>query len=365
MHSILESSSSDFELRWVKGNEASKLRASIEFKKYVYKNKYKFTKLCRFLQKDFRANGDNIFECNEGDTFTIPMSSFTCVSTRNDFFDFFSKRYYAELGEYWNASFKEDFKKHPEWKVIDACIILHNVYGLPISYDESTKDWEWQKEVISWGSFKIDRIYNDEELDIKIYDCSVINQDKRLMESLDKNKFYEQTINVRRLVESIEDQAYRVAKRKHDDTGAVRKHSGDPYIVHPVGVAKIAKAYGGTEEETAAAYLHDTIEDTGATMDDIREKFGDKVADIVRDVTNDPYLVKKLGKEEYINLELLSLPDSSLYVKLCDMYYNILDYPSQEQKDRIVRNVSTLLNSERDIEDDRCLDLIGSILEAA
>lgn len=179
------------------------------------------------------------------------------------------------------------------------------------------------------------------------------------------SKFHEQTINVRRLVESIEDQAYRVAKRKHDDTGAVRKHSGDPYIVHPVGVAKIAKAYGGTEEETAAAYLHDTIEDTGATMDDIREKFGDKVADIVRDVTNDPYLVKKLGKEEYINLELLSLPDSSLYVKLCDMYYNILDYPSQEQKDRIVRNVSTLLNSERDIEDDRCLDLIGSILEAA
>lgn len=178
-------------------------------------------------------------------------------------------------------------------------------------------------------------------------------------------KFYEQKMNVRRLVESIEDQAYRVAKRKHDDTGAVRKHSGDPYIVHPVGVAKIAKAYGGTEEEIAAAYLHDTIEDTGATVDDIREKFGNKVADIVSDVTNDPYLVKKLGKEEYINQELLSLPDSSLYVKLCDMYYNITDYPNQAQKDRIIRNVSTLLNSRRDLKDDRCLDLIDSILEVA
>lgn len=184
-------------------------------------------------------------------------------------------------------------------------------------------------------------------------------------DELNDCQLHEQKMNVRRLVESIEDQAYRVAKRKHDDTGAVRKHSGDPYIVHPVGVAKIAKAYGGTEEEIAAAYLHDTIEDTGATVDDIREKFGNKVADIVNDVTNDPYLVKKLGKEEYINQELLSLPDSSLYVKLCDMYYNITDYPNQAQKDRIIRNVSTLLNSRRDLKDDRCLDLIDSILEVA
>lgn len=172
--------------------------------------------------------------------------------------------------------------------------------------------------------------------------------------------------NVRRLVEDIEKQAYRVAKRKHDDTGAVRRYSGDPYIVHPVGVAKIAKAFGGTDEEVASAYLHDTVEDAGATIDDIEEKFGSEVADIVNDVTTDPFERRWLGKEEAINQELLTISDAALFVKLCDMYYNINDHADQDQKDRIVRNVSTLLNSDRGEElDDRCLDLINAILEAA
>ena len=166
--------------------------------------------------------------------------------------------------------------------------------------------------------------------------------------------------------EDITDQAYRVAKRKHDDTKAVRRYSGEPYIVHPTGVAKIAKVYGGNDEEIAAAYLHDTIEDAGAVLEDIEEKFGSNVATIVGDVTNDPYEVRKLGKEEYINQELQTIPDSSLFVKLCDMYYNILDYPTQDQKDRMIRNISTLLNSERgDRLDNRCIDLITACLDAA
>lgn len=166
--------------------------------------------------------------------------------------------------------------------------------------------------------------------------------------------------------EDIENQAYRVAKRKHDDTGALRRYSGEPYIVHPVGVANIAKAYGGTDDEIAASYLHDTVEDAGAKLDDIEEKFGPIVATIVGDVTNDPYEVRRLGKEEYINRELQTIPDSSLFVKLCDIYYNILDWPTQDQKDRMIRNISTLLNSERgDRLDDRCLDLIDACLEAA
>lgn len=172
--------------------------------------------------------------------------------------------------------------------------------------------------------------------------------------------------NIRRLVEDITKQAYRVAKRKHDDTGAVRRATGAPYIVHPVGVAKIAKAFGGTDEEVAAAYLHDTVEDAGATIDDIEEKFGPEVADIVNDVTTDPFERRRLGKEEALNQELLTISDAALFVKLCDMYYNANDHADINQKQRIVRNVSTLLNSDRGDElDDRCLDLINAILESA
>lgn len=168
------------------------------------------------------------------------------------------------------------------------------------------------------------------------------------------------------LFEDLIDQARIVATRKHNDTKAVRRHTGAPYIVHPEGVAKIAKAFGGTDEEVAAAYLHDTVEDAGATIDDIEEKFGPEVADIVNDVTTDSFERRRLGKEEAINQELLTISDAALFVKLCDMYYNLLDYPTKSQKDRMIRNISTLLNSDRsEALSNKCLDLIDACLEAA
>ena len=69
---------------------------------------------------------------------------------------------------------------------------------------------------------------------------------------------------------------------------AVEKHSGDvrkgtsiPYIVHPVEVMKITSGITEDEEVRAAAVLHDTVEDTGATQNDIRERFGDRVCGLV------------------------------------------------------------------------------------
>lgn len=69
------------------------------------------------------------------------------------------------------------------------------------------------------------------------------------------------------LNESIEDfqgitnkQMYKFAKRKHDDTHAIRKFSGDPYFVHPEGVAKIILNIGGTDTEIKAALENDLRE---------------------------------------------------------------------------------------------------------
>lgn len=199
----------------------------------------------------------------------------------------------------------------------------------------------------------------------KKYRHKKLNENPQAIEQIQKQNI-KKLVRSLELEESIEDRAYRVAKRKHDDTGALRRYSGEPYIVHPVGVAKIAKAFGGDDIEIAAAYLHDTVEDTGATIDDIEEKFGPNVAEIVSEVTTDPYERRRLGKEEYINRELQTISDNALFVKLCDMYYNYTDNADQNQKDRIIRNVSTLLNSYRGNQiDDRCLDLIDAILEAA
>ena len=171
------------------------------------------------------------------------------------------------------------------------------------------------------------------------------------------------------LPESIEDfpkntrQMYRFAKQKHDATGAIRKHSGDPYWVHPEGVAKVAAAYGGTDIEIQAAMAHDTLEDTNCSYDELEEMFGDEVASIVREITNDAEEVDRLGKEQYINLELINLSHPALFVKLCDMYYNQMDFPTEAQKRRMIKNINYLLANREDDLNENEIALIEAILQ--
>ena len=171
------------------------------------------------------------------------------------------------------------------------------------------------------------------------------------------------------LPESIDDfpkntrQMYRFAKQKHDATGAIRKHSGDPYWVHPEGVAKIAAAYGGTDIEIQAAMAHDTLEDTNCSYEELEEMFGDEVASIVREITNDTEEVDRLGKEQYINLELINLSHPALFVKLCDMYYNQMDFPTDAQKQRMIKNINYLLANREDDLNENEIALIEDILQ--
>ncbi|MCR5573017.1 MAG: HD domain-containing protein [Candidatus Saccharibacteria bacterium] len=64
-------------------------------------------------------------------------------------------------------------------------------------------------------------------------------------------------------------------------SGSFRKGTNLPYIVHPMEVASIVSTMTDDRSVMAAAMLHDTVEDTNTTIDDIRREFGDKVADLV------------------------------------------------------------------------------------
>ncbi|MBN9326735.1 MAG: bifunctional (p)ppGpp synthetase/guanosine-3',5'-bis(diphosphate) 3'-pyrophosphohydrolase, partial [Cellulomonas sp.] len=88
---------------------------------------------------------------------------------------------------------------------------------------------------------------------------------------------------------SILEQAYAVAEKAH--RGQLRK-SGDPYITHPVAVATILAELGMTPSTLAAALLHDTVEDTDYSLDQLRADFGPEVAMLVDGVT-------KLDKVQY------------------------------------------------------------------
>ncbi|MFM2438805.1 MAG: hypothetical protein RLZ55_1630, partial [Actinomycetota bacterium] len=85
------------------------------------------------------------------------------------------------------------------------------------------------------------------------------------------------------------DRAFEIASYYHRDQ---KRKSGEPYITHPVAVATILAELGMTGPTVAAALLHDTVEDTDYSLDDLRAEFGDEIAALVDGVT-------KLDKVKY------------------------------------------------------------------
>ena len=89
---------------------------------------------------------------------------------------------------------------------------------------------------------------------------------------------------------SLIEKANIFAKAAHLAVGQKRKHTGEDYIVHPTAVALTVKNVGLADEYIAAAFLHDVVEDTHITLSQIKESFGEKVHDIVRALTDEPFI---------------------------------------------------------------------------
>lgn len=153
-------------------------------------------------------------------------------------------------------------------------------------------------------------------------------------ELIAKIKSYHPNLN-----ESLIQKAYIFSKTSH---GNQKRHSGDPYFLHPLAVAEILIDLKLDQETIIAAFLHDVVEDTEVSLADIEKDFGENVAKIVDGVT-------KLGKIESIpsnermaeNFRKLALAMSEdirvLLVKLADRLHNMqtLSYvPSEEKRMR-------------------------------
>jgi GTP pyrophosphokinase len=120
-------------------------------------------------------------------------------------------------------------------------------------------------------------------------------------------------------------EAGRVALRAHQ--GQFRR-SGEPYITHPVAVATIVAELGLDEQTVAAALLHDAVEDTGLTLEDIRAEFGDGVAGVVDGVTKLDRLQfdsKEAQQAATIRKMLVAMADDwrVLLIKLADRLHNM------------------------------------------
>lgn len=96
-------------------------------------------------------------------------------------------------------------------------------------------------------------------------------------------------MNLRDKLFAIEDMVQRAdafAEYHHGAVGQKRKYGGEDYIVHPREVMSIVKTVPHTTNQLCAALLHDTVEDTNATLDDVKEYFGEDIAALVEMLTD-------------------------------------------------------------------------------
>ncbi|MCL2454208.1 MAG: bifunctional (p)ppGpp synthetase/guanosine-3',5'-bis(diphosphate) 3'-pyrophosphohydrolase [Micrococcales bacterium] len=122
---------------------------------------------------------------------------------------------------------------------------------------------------------------------------------------------------------SIIEQAFVVAERAH--RGQLRK-SGDPYITHPIAVATILAELGMPPATLAAALLHDTVEDTDYSLDQLREEFGDEVAMLVDGVTKlDKVTYGDAAQAETVRKMVVAMARDIrvLVIKLADRLHNV------------------------------------------
>nr|WP_246047355.1 bifunctional (p)ppGpp synthetase/guanosine-3',5'-bis(diphosphate) 3'-pyrophosphohydrolase [Leptospira ognonensis] len=140
--------------------------------------------------------------------------------------------------------------------------------------------------------------------------------------------------------------AFDVASRMHEGQ---KRLSGEPYIIHPMNVASILDELGLDERAIAAGLLHDVVEDTSYSKEDMAKEFGEDIADLVEGVTKISE-IKSQSKEseaaENIRKMLMAtIKDVRvMLIKLADKTHNVrtLKFQPPEKQKRIAKEVLSL-----------------------
>lgn len=123
--------------------------------------------------------------------------------------------------------------------------------------------------------------------------------------------------------DDLQIKAYEIALAAHE--GQTR-WGGEPYISHPLAVSKMVM----TPEEKVVALLHDVVEDTDVTLEDLEQHgFGDRIIRAVDALTH------REGEEYYHYIERLSGNDIAIEVKLADLRHNLSDLDAKKHKGMI------------------------------
>ena len=135
--------------------------------------------------------------------------------------------------------------------------------------------------------------------------------------------------------------AYRLAEEKHREQ---KRSSGEPYIIHPLSVAAILVGLGMDSQSVMAGLLHDVVEDTDCTLEDIQKQFGKEVALLIDGVTKlgkIPYSSREEQQAENLRKMLMAMAEDIrvIIIKFADRMHNLstLEYMlPQKQRDKAV-----------------------------
>lgn len=158
--------------------------------------------------------------------------------------------------------------------------------------------------------------YDSSTIDLELERIEILNAFKGLLRAM-KDRSREETKMVRK--------AFDIALEAHKD---MRRKSGEPYIYHPIAVARICAEEMGLEPiAVACALLHDTVEDTYITLQDIEDIFGSKVRAIIDGLTKIPEVFDENTSIQAENFRKMILTISDdfrvVLIKLADRLHNM------------------------------------------
>ena len=146
------------------------------------------------------------------------------------------------------------------------------------------------------------------------------NKEITIQDVISKRKQHSRRVDTKLIMK-----AYNIANEKHKDQ---KRSSGEPYIIHPLNVAYILADIGLDESTISAALLHDVVEDTDVTDEQLRKEFGNEIADMVAGVTKLSNIqfasVEEQQAEDYRKMFLAMGKDIRvILIKLADRLHNM------------------------------------------
>lgn len=149
--------------------------------------------------------------------------------------------------------------------------------------------------------------------------------------------------------ELITNKALEFAREKHK--GQIRKNNTPvEYITHPINVANLVKKYANNavniDDLVSSAYLHDTLEDTNTTYEELICNFGNIISNLVKELTNNDVLKKEMGKTKYLSIKMANMSEDALIIKLCDRLDNVSSLYDTNKAfiDKYLRETISILN---------------------